>query len=94
MRIDDTLEDLGSVKETEPGATVRSAALRTMNRVSATMSVSMETEPENSQEARSGVNFMSYRFGTANFGRRGWPLNSAIFASESTQLDLSLSATE
>lgn len=66
------------MKETDRLLMVRSAALRTMNLVSPTTSTSMATEPPNLQDVRSGVRRMSYRFGTANFGRRGCPLNSSI----------------
>lgn len=58
--------------------TDRFAVLRTRNRVSATTSTSMTTEPEKLQEERSGLSLMSYRLGTANLGSRGWPLNCSI----------------
>lgn len=77
------------MKETDRLLMVRSAALRTMNLVSPTTSTSMATEPPNLQDVRSGVRRMSYRFGTANFGRRGCPLNSSI----SISLSLSFFST-
>ncbi|CAL8996634.1 unnamed protein product, partial [Prunus brigantina] len=70
-----TLEE---AKDTEAASTERSAALRTMNRVSQTMSRWTATMQPKLQAVRSGLSVMSYRFGTANFGRRGWPLNCSI----------------
>lgn len=66
-----TLEEVRGVKETESSLTEISAALRTMKRVSATISTSMETVPVKVQAMRSGMRRRSYRFGTANLGRRG-----------------------
>lgn len=66
------------MKETEASWTWRSAALSTRNRVSERISISIATEPENLQRQRSGLRLISYRFGTANFGSRGWPLNRSI----------------
>lgn len=76
------------VNETESAVTESSAALRTMKVVAATMSRLTATDPAKRCEMRSGLSLMSYRLGTANFGRRGCPLNWSILSFFCCQMSL------